>query len=413
MVRLFGVLLGVMLAAAAPSARAQPVLTLPEDHMVIIGFVSGLGGTSGIYSQDIYDGLRLGLRQLQDRLGGMDAELIAADDRSDPEVAAQAVRRLIERDAADIIVAGGDPATLPAILEVAAAYERFVLVANHVSEEVAGEGCNPFLFGMLGRIGAADEIMGRFLQGQGYRNVYLLAPDNVRGETHLAAFRRGYTGDLADTVVTRRGQMEFGQELRALRQANPEAVYTVHGGGQAVELVRQYYRAGLRDILPLFGTWTTFDRTTLPAMGDAALDIYDLGPWARNLEYPSNQKFITDFESQYSRLPSSMAAVGYDTAMLIETAVRSINGQMRNVEAFRTALRRADFASVRGNFRFDSNHQPVQDWYLRQVVRNEQGKIVNEMRSVVAAGWRDPQAERCALRWTLPPQPQTGSPARR
>ena len=91
--------------------------------------------------------------------------------------------------------------------------------------------------------------------------------------------------------------------------------------------------------------------------------------WNKDLDNPANQAFVADFEKEYGRLPSLYASQGYDAARLIASALKATGGKMDDAAAFRTALEKADFASVRGKFRFGPNHHPVQDIYIRQVVR--------------------------------------------
>jgi branched-chain amino acid transport system substrate-binding protein len=80
--------------------------------------------------------------------------------------------------------------------------------------------------------------------------------------------------------------------------------------------------------------------------------------------------FVKDFKAKYGRLPSLYASQGYDAARLIASALEAVGGDMSKADAFRGALEAARFESVRGKFRFGPNHHPIQDVYVRQVVRD-------------------------------------------
>jgi branched-chain amino acid transport system substrate-binding protein len=100
--------------------------------------------------------------------------------------------------------------------------------------------------------------------------------------------------------------------------------------------------------------------------------------WNKDIDNPANKRFVADFKKTYGRLPSLYASQGYDTARLIASAVKAVGGAMSKTDAFREALRRADFASVRGSFKFGPNHHPVQDIYIREVVM-EDGVLTNRI----------------------------------
>ena len=55
-------------------------------------------------------------------------------------------------------------------------------------------------------------------------------------------------------------------------------------------------------------------------------------------------------------MPATFAANGYDTIMLIDAALSLTNGDASDTTAVRNALMTAQFGSVRGKFRFNTNH---------------------------------------------------------
>ena len=116
------------------------------------------------------------------------------------------------------------------------------------------------------------------------------------------------------------------------------------------------------------------------AFGDDALGLYGTGHWIADLPYAANKKFVSEFIAKYHRDPTPYASQGYDTAHLIGSALKAVGGDMTKTDAFRAALKRADFASVRGNFRFGSDQEPIEDWYSTRVVKMPSGKL--EIRTI-------------------------------
>ena len=202
---------------------------------------------------------------------------------------------------------------------------------------------------------------------------------------------------MAGEVYTKLGQSDYAGELAALRAAKPDAVFFFLPGGMGINFIKQYAQAGLNKEIPLMGPAFSFDQRLLKAVGDAAVGVVNGSQWNHDLENDANLLFVEAFEKTYGRMPTLYASQGYDAARLIGSALKQVGGDLSDMSAFRAALRKADFASVRGAFKFGSNQHPVQDIYVREVVRTEAGDITNETRKKVFANHRDAYAAECAM----------------
>ncbi len=81
------------------------------------------------------------------------------------------------------------------------------------------------------------------------------------------------------------------------------------------------------------------------------------------------------FEKKYKRIPSQYAAQSYDSALLIDSALKKTGGKVADKKAFRDALRAADYASLRGAYKFNVNGFPIEDFYAFQVAKDDQGRV--------------------------------------
>jgi len=181
--------------------------------------------------------------------------------------------------------------------------------------------------------------------------------------------RLGWKDPYASKTATKR-QKDYAAEIAALRDAKPDAVFFFLPGGMGISFLKQYSQAGLAGEIPLFGPAFSFDQTILGAVGDAALGVVNSSQWNRDLDNAANKAFVEGFQAKYGRLPSLYASQGYDAARLIGSALAATGGDVSKADDFRSALKAAEFESVRGKFRFGSNHHPVQDIYVRQVVKD-------------------------------------------
>ena len=97
-------------------------------------------------------------------------------------------------------------------------------------------------------------------------------------------------------------------------------------------------------------------------------------------------------------MPGSYAFQAYDAAQLIDSAVTAVKGNLADKDALRAALKKADFKSLRGNFKFGHNHYPIQDFYLVKAAKRQDGKFQTEIAQKVFADYQDAYAKDCQMK---------------
>jgi len=382
--------LTVVLAAALLAAPAL------AQEQVRIGFIATMSGPAGGLGADLRDGFLLGVKHKDGKLGGLETEIVMGDDQLKPDVGRQVATKMIESDKVDIITGIVFSNVMMAIQKPVLDSGTFLTSANAGPSAMAGKLCHRNFFNVAWQNDNTHEAMGRHVHQQGFENVYLMAPNYPAGKDALAGFKRFYKRGVAGEVYTKLGQPDYAAELAELRAAKPDAVFVFYPGGMAVNFVKQYAQAGLKEEIPLFGPSFLLDQTVLKAQGDAALGLFNTAFWSQQLRNESNAKFVADFISDYGRLPSPYAAQAYDAAQLIDAALRE-TGSVKVKDSFRAALEEANFPSVRGPFRFNSNHFSVQNFYLRQVVKDDDGNLVNSLEGIVFSSHSDAYAQDCVM----------------
>lgn len=361
-----------------------------------IGMITTLSTKAGYLGEDIRDGFQLALTQEGGTLGGIPVELLVEDDGAKPEKGKQIADRFVVRDKVKImtgiVFSNVAMAVVPKVIRDGVVY----LSANAAPSLLAGKGCDPNYFSVSYQNDSLDEVVGRYVSEAGFKNVYLLAPNYPAGKDHLAGFKRFYTGGIAAEVYTKLDQSDYAAEISALRAANPDAVFFFLPGGMGINFLKQYAQAGLRESIPLFGPAFSFDERILAAVGDAALGVRNGSQWTHDLDNPANKQFVEAYIQAYGRTPTLYASQGYDTARLIASALRRTGGDLSDMDAFRAALRAADFESVRGNFAFGGNQHPVQDLYIREVIRTGDG-FTNKTVRKVFSDHVDAYAAECSM----------------
>jgi branched-chain amino acid transport system substrate-binding protein len=364
---------------------------------VKIGFLTTLSGPGGALGVDIRDGFQLGLRHAGDKLGGLPVDLTVLDDQQSPDVAKQAVERLLKQQRVDamtgIVFSNVLLPILPGILQS----ETFYISPNTGPLDYAGEKCSPYFFVSSWQNEDIPGAMGKFAADKGYKSVYLIAPNYPGGRESIAGFKGMFKGQIADEVYTKMGQLDYAAELAVMRAARPDAVFMFLPGGMGINFIKQFNAGGLNKTMALLVPGFSADEDTIKAVGESLLGAYNSSQWAADLDNAPNRRFVADFQKLYGRVPTMYAAQGYDTALLLDAAVRDTKGRLEDKAAVRAALEAANFKSVRGAFRFNRNHYPIQTIYLRRVVKDTQGRIGNKLVGPLLTDHADAYAAQCKM----------------
>lgn len=361
---------------------------------VKIGMITTLSTKAGYLGEEIRDGFQLALEQNDGRLGGVPVELLIGDDGRKPEKGRQIAKRFIERDHAQILTGIAFSNVAMAVVPKVVTKDIFYISPLSGVSYFAGKGCNRNFFNVAWQTDNLSEAIGQYATEKGYSNVYILAPNYIAGKDNVAGFKRFYKGKVAAEVYTSLGQADYAAEIAALRAARPDAVYFFLPGGMGINFLKQFSQAGLTGTIPLMGPAAT-DERLLKAVGKAAIGVINSSQWCVDFNTPANTSFVAAFQKKYGRTPTLFASQGYDTALLIGSALQAVSGDLSKKDAFRSALEKADFTSVRGAFRFGPNHFPIQDYYVRQVVQKEDGSLTNKLLKKVFTDHQDAYVGQC------------------
>jgi len=380
--------LAALCSAGVTSFAAEPVK---------IGMVTTLSTKAGYLGEDIRDGFKLAIDMEQGMLGGVPVELLVDDDGTDPGKGKQIADRFMQRDGVKIMTGIVFSNVAMAVVPKVVREDVIYVSPNAGPSALAGSGCHENYFNVAWQNDNLHEAVGQYATDVGFNNVYLLAPNYPAGKDALAGFKRYYKGSIAGEVYTKLGQADYAAELAALRAAKPDGVFFFLPGGMGINFIKQYAQAGLNEQIPLMGPAFSFDERLLQAVGDSALGVVNGSQWNHDLDNAANIEFVQAFRAAYGRTPTLYASQGYDAARLIASALKAVGGDLSDIGALRAALRKADFASVRGAFEFGSNQHPIQNIYVREVVKSADGVITNETRKKVFSHHKDAYAAECSM----------------
>jgi branched-chain amino acid transport system substrate-binding protein len=374
------------------SVAVQPALA---QDKIKVGVIVTLSGPAAVLGQQARDGFALAVKDLGGKMSGKDVEVTVVDDELKPDAAVTKVKGLLERDKVDFVVGPIFSNILQAIHRPVVDNKTFLISPNAGPSSYAGKECSPFFYVTSYQNDQVHEILGKVAQDRGYKRVYLLVPNYQAGRDSAAGFKLDYKGEVVEESYIPLGTLDFQPELSKIASLKPDAMFTFMPGGMGVNLVKQYKQAGLADSIPVLSAFTV-DESTLPAQQDAAVGMFGGANWAPNLDNAANKKFVTSYEAAYGSVPGTYAMQAYDAALLIDSAVKAVNGDLGNKDAVAAALKKADFTSLRGGFKFNANGYPIQDFYLTKVAKRPDGKFQTEIVQKVFENYGDRYAKDCS-----------------
>jgi len=365
---------------------------------VKIGFVSTFSGPAAAIGNDMRDGFNLALDQLGRRMGGKPVEVVYEDDTQKPEIGKQKTDKLIESDHVDFLLGYAFSNVLLASLLPAVNAKTFIISANAGPSQIAGEQCSPYFFSTSWQGDQAAQATGEYLNRKGVKTLYLIDPNYAAGRDVAAGVKANFHGEIVGEEYTAwPAQLDFSAELTKARAAKPDAIFAFYPGAAGAQFLTQYAQSGLKEQIPLY-TAFMIDALSLPKVGELVLGIATAGHWAMDLPNAANQKFVADFRAAYKRDPAFYAAQGYDAANLINSAVLAVNGNLADKDAVRVAMEKADYASVRGPYRYGNNHFPIQDFYLQEVVKKPDGGYEIKTVETIFKAHQDRYHDKCPMK---------------
>ncbi|SMP10237.1 ABC transporter substrate-binding protein [Shimia sagamensis] len=362
-------------SAALAAAMALAGATAQAD--VKVGMITTLSGGGAGLGIDVRDGFMLAVQQA----GRDDLEVVIEDDQRKPDIAVQLADKMIQSEKVDILTGIIWSNLAMAVVPAATAQGKFYLSPNAGPSPLAGKGCHKNYFNVAWQNDNLHEAAGAYANDTGFKNSFILAPNYPAGKDALTGYKRFFEGEMAGELYTKLGQTDYAAEIAQIRASGADSVYFFLPGGMGISFLKQYAASGVE--LPLVGPAFSFDQGILQAVGDAAMGVKNTSQWNKDIDNATNAAFVETFQAEYGRLPSLYASQGFDTANLLISAMGKAD--VADADAFRAALKDAEFDSVRGKFAFGDNHHPVQDIYVREVIK--EGDVYTN--KIIATGLSD------------------------
>ncbi len=388
---------GAALTLAALAALAALPSMSAAQAPLKIGFIAELSGPQGALGQDQYDALMMVIERNGGKLGGVPVTVLKEDSQLKPEVAVQLADKLIEREKVPIITGVTFSNIMMAINKKVTSAGVFLIGSNAGPSPVAGAQCSPNYFSVSWQNDQQAEVVGKYATDKKYARVVTIAPNYQAGKDFVTGFKRFYDKPPVTELYPALNTQDFSAEIAQIAAAQPDAIFTFLPGGLGINFVKQWAQSGLKGKIAFLSA-STADGIGLPAMGEAATGVIAGTFWGPDFKNAANERFVKEFEAKFKRIPSQYAAQSYDAALLLDSAIAKVKGNVSDKDAFRAALKAADFQSVRGSFKFGTNHFPVQDLHVFEAYKDDKGRMNLKTIATPQKASVDAYAGQCAMK---------------
>jgi len=363
-----------------------------------IGFISAQSGPLNVLGLEQKRGFEIAMDHLGGKFGQTPVEVVMADSKGNPSATVQEISRLIDKEKVDLIVGLSASNELVAGVKPIVDAKLFFIGMNGGVAINAGEQCNPYYFNASFQNAQLTTGMGAFMTKQGVKKLYLIGADFEAGYEHTDAAKTGFKGEIVAQQFTPLTQLDFAADIAKIRASGADGVFAFYPGGLGIAFMRQWAQAGLAGKIPVFSNIALTEPTAFQAQGKSVLGTYVSAVYFAGIDNPVNKRFVQDFKTKFGRDPASYAGLAYDAMMLVDSAVKEVKGNVKDQVAFRAALKKANFQSVRGSFAFSSNNHPIQNTYLTVVDERSDGSLFLKATAIISEKAADNFVGKCPLK---------------
>jgi branched-chain amino acid transport system substrate-binding protein len=357
-----------------PAANLEPIK---------IGHIADMTGVESMVGKQADEALNYALKAIGAEIAGRPVEIILGDSQSNPSVAVDVAKKMIEHDGVVAILGPTQIGHKSAVAEYITDAERPVIFYNPTPIFLAHS--NPWIVGAGGATPQMPSVMGDYAYNElGYRKVHTIAMDNTGGRSYIDPFAQTFT-ELGGTILQQQWAPvptpDFSPYLVSLGEADALCGWT--SSSDAIALWSAWSDLGLNDKLPIVATMhggmtDYFIGAALENSNPEAAKAFEgaLAPmmYVYDIDTPENEEFVAGWVEEFGKIPggTNLPGATYQALLLLKTAIESIDGETDPHKLIK-AIFEADFRGPEGHLFFDNSQAATKDLYIVQVVKMDDG----------------------------------------
>lgn len=370
-------------AATTSTAGETATTSAPSGEPIKIGILNPTTGAQTQNGTDVNKGLKLYFDSIGNQVAGRPVKLIFEDDASNPQQGLERARKLVEQDKVDFLMGVVHSGVAVGVAEYAAQNKIPYVITCAGANPLTGEKRSPYVFRTSETNAQRNLVIGWYAATKlGYKNAALFSWDFVAGAEHMGSFKATFEAAGGKAVVetaTPLPTQDFGPFLSKMDKTKIDSIYAFYASADAIRFVQQLKQFGFTPDLPVVEQGSLTEDEVLPEMGDDALGILGTTCYTWSLDNPVNTLFLEQYAAAGGKKPGWYVYQGYLGAMVVEAAIKAVNGDLSDREAFLTALAAVKIDGPGGPFAFDSQGQAILNQYVVVVEKDAEGTLYHKV----------------------------------
>lgn len=362
--------LGLVILAGSLLFTACKPGGAPEGSTIRIGQFASLSGKEATFGVSSDEGTKLAVEELNAAGGllGKKVELITEDNLSKQGESATVVNKLIAKD--KVVAVLGEVASSRSLEAAPVCQDAKIPMISPSSTNPKVTETGDYIFRVCFIDPFQGTVMANFaLQTLKAKRVAVFTDVKSDYSKGLAKyFKEGFTkggGEIVSESSFNGGDKDFKAQLTSIKSANPEAVFVPGYYTDVALICIQAKQLGLN--VPLFGGdgWESED---LVKLGKEAVEgNYFSTHYSPEVGTDLSRSFVARYKARYGgKAPDAMAALGYDSAMILAAAIKRCgNTEPSKIREALAATK--DFAGVTGTITINEKRDATKSAVILQV----------------------------------------------
>lgn len=357
--------------ATGASTLAMPFVrpSWAQTGAIRVGLLLPYSGTYAALGEAITNAMQLYVAQQGGKLGGRAIEFVKVDDESAPPKATENTTKLVSGEKVDVLCGTVHSGVAMAMAKIARENGLPTLIPNAGAEAITRAMCAPNIFRTSFGNSQVGDATGMAMLKAGVKKAVTVTWKYSAGAESVDGFKKSFLkggGEVIKDITLPFPDVEFQSILAEVASLKPDAVYSFFAGGGALKFMKDYHAAKLNEKVPLWGAGFLTDGVE-KAAGPAGDGVKTALHYVDSLDNPENKKFIADYTAAFKKAPDVYAVQGWDSMQLLRVGLEAAGGDVKKRKEMFGAMAKAEFKSPRGPFKLGTSHNPIQNFYLREL----------------------------------------------
>ncbi len=356
-----------------------------QDEPIRIGLMAPLTGVVASGGREIMDGFHLWWKENGSEVAGRKIEIFEEDDASNPDTALQKARRLIQQRKVHMLVGNLLANTGLAVASFVKTTGTPYFIPVIAADDLTQRQRIPNVIRVAGY--SASQMprpLADYALKQNFKTAVTISQDYTFGHEQCGGFCQTFTeggGKILDQLWHPINTADYSPYLSKIMTIKPDVVYSVQTGADGTRVVQQWSNFGLKGKIPFYVAQNVADQSVIRTMGPEVEGLISPAQFCEGRQDPANKKFVETYEKAFNKFPSLYAFTHYTGAMWITEAIKKVNGNVQDTDAFLKAVREVELVDspLGKKVTLDAYGNPIYDVYIRKVVKRPDGKYWNEV----------------------------------